>query len=139
MLTQLKALLALAVLLAVIGIAGAIYWRGSSNATTKNDLRIARETIKVEREALKITHTIDMRVNAEGIQTAQTAKGAASEIEAIRLHARKRVTAGRADNSCADDRLRDTDAARVLQLAREARAAAVASSARLQSTGTGTR
>ena len=142
MFTQLKAIIAGLTVLAAIAVAGLIYWRGSHNATTKADLRVARETIKVEREALKITHTIDMRVNAEGIQTAKTAQEAASEIESIRQRAALGATtpqpptvsshpggAVRCDDSCA----------RVLQLAREARAAALASGARLQSEGTGTR
>ena len=136
-LTNIKAIIAGAILLVVLIIAGLIYWRGSSNATTKNDLRVARETIKVEREALKVTSQIDLRVNAEGIQTANTAQEATREIEAIRQSAMVRPApqlvgsdAGR-DGLGVADRC-DSDCARVLQLAREARAAAVASSARLQ-------
>jgi hypothetical protein len=126
-LTNIKAIIAGAILLVVLIIAGLIYWRGSSNATTKNDLRVARETIKVERETLKVTSQIDLRVNAEGIQTANTAQEATREIEAIRS---SRPPADPVDS--AHPVQLDADAARVLQLAREARAAAVASSARLQ-------
>lgn len=138
MFSQLKAIIAGLIVLAAITVAGLIYWRGSHNATTKADLRVARETIKVEREALKITHTIDMRVNAEGIQTAKTAQEAASEIESIRQSVPKAKAptvvgvlpvAPACDDACT----------RVLQLAREARATALASGARLQSEGTGTR
>lgn len=137
MFTQLKAIIAGLIVLAAIAVGGMIYWRGSHNATTKADLRVARETIKVEREALKIAHTIDMRVNAEGIQTAKTAQEAASEIESIRA-ARVPDRAPSAEPVhiipvC------DDDCSRVLQLAREARAAALASGARLQSEGTGAR
>ncbi|NEK91680.1 MAG: hypothetical protein G3W63_19505 [Xanthomonas euvesicatoria] len=131
MFTQLKAIIAGAILLVVVIIAGLIYWRGSSNATTKNDLRIARETIKVEREALKVTSQIDMRVNAEGIQTANTAQEATREIESIRQAVRVPELSGAAVGPVSAGQL-GADAARVLQLAREARAAAVASSARLQ-------
>lgn len=134
MFTQLKAIIAGAILLVVLIIAGLIYWRGSSNATTKNDLRVARETIKVERETLKVTSQIDLRVNAEGIQTANTAQEATREIEVIRS---SRPPADASDP--ARPAQLDADAARVLQLAREARAAAVASSARLQPAGPGAR
>ena len=139
--TQLKAAIFGGIVLVVLIIAGLIYWRGSSNATTKNDLRVAREVIKTERETIKITSQIDMRVNAEGIQTANTAQEATREIEAIRKTAAVVPVDGRAAlhdsfgaaNSGADraDPC-NSDCARVLQLAREARAAAVASSAKLQ-------
>lgn len=134
MFSQLKAIIAGAILLVVLIIAGLIYWRGSSNATTKNDLRVARQTIKVEREALKVTSQIDLRVNAEGIQTANTAQEATREIETIRS---SRPPADPVDP--ARPVQLDADAARVLQLAREARAAAVASSARLQPADAGAR
>lgn len=146
MFTQLKAIIAGAILLVVLIIAGLIYWRGSSNATTKNDLRVARETIKVEREGLKITTEIDMRVNAEGIQTANTAQEATREIEAIRKRAGDSgtgATPGVVDLDVSAVRPGSGDlsgdAARVLQLAREARAAAVASSAQLQPASAGSR
>lgn len=130
-LTNIKAIIAGAILLVVLIIAGLIYWRGSSNAITKNDLRVARETIKVEREALKVTSQIDLRVNAEGIQTANTAQEATREIEAIRQGRPLLARSATVDSDLLGDRC-DSDCARVLQLAREARAAAVASSARLQ-------
>lgn len=144
MFSQLKAIIAGVTLLAAIAVAGMIYWRGSHNAATKADLRVARETIKAEREALKITHTIDMRVNAEGIQTAKTAQEAASEIEALRTTAAVRTSPQLAGGDAGRGRLVesagcDDSCARVLQLAREARAAALASGARLQSEGTGAR
>lgn len=148
MFNQLKAIIAGALLLVALTLAGLIYWRASSNATTKNDLRVARETIKVEREALKITHAIDMRVNAEGVQTANKAQEAASEIESIRSTRNSGMgaevrDAGAGARTDADDSTGavrcDDRCTRVLQLAREARAAAVASAARLQSEGTGAR
>lgn len=140
-LTNIKAIIAGAIVLVVLIIAGLIWWRASSNATTKNDLRVARETIKVERETLKVTSHIDLRVNAEGIQTANTAQEATREIEAIRSSRPPaaepvepvEVSGGGLGAGC------DSACARVLQLAREARAAAVASSARLQPAGTSTR
>ena len=132
--TQIKAIIYGLVALAILLIVGLIYWRGSSNATTKGDLRVARETIKTEREALKITHTIDMRVNAEGIQTAKTAQEATREIEQIRRNTP-------VDRSAVANPVQPNpaDVARVLQLAREARAAALASSAKLQPARTGDR
>lgn len=137
--TQLKAIIAGAILLVVLAIAGLIYWRGGSNANTKNDLRIAREVIKTERETLKVTSQIDMRVNAEGIQTANTAQGATREIEAIRT-VRRETPVGRAEPVAPVPVYElPADAARVLQLAREARAAAVASSAKLQPARASTR
>lgn len=145
MFTQLKAIITGVIVLTAIAVAGLFYWRGSHNATTKADLRVARETIKVEREALKITHTIDMRVNAEGIQTAKTAQEAASEIESIRQSAAAiRPATQLAGGSDGGDRLGSADGCdsactRVLQLARKARAAALASGAKLQSEGTGAR
>lgn len=145
MFNQLKAAIAGVILLVALIIVSLIYWRASSNATTKNDLRMARETIKVEREALKITHAIDMRVNAEGIQTANKAQEAASEIDSIRntrsVGAPSSTLVGDAGEQSAGHPVGYCDSActRVLQLAREARAAAVASAARLQSEGTGAR
>lgn len=130
-----KGLLLVAIILLGVAALAVFYWRAQSNATTKNDLRVARETIKYEREALKITHQIDMRVNLEGIQTAQTSEAATDEIEAIRKKASLP-----ADGSDPPGTVRcDADCTRVLQLAREARAAALASSARLQSARTGAR
>lgn len=136
--TQLKALISGAILLVVLIIAGLIYWRGSSNANTKNDLRVAREVIKTERETLKITSQIDMRVNAEGIQTANTAQEATREIEAIRRSANPAALPVEVPGSGLVDSC-DSACARVLQLAREARAAAVASSAKLQPARASTR
>lgn len=142
---QLKTVILFCIILLGAAALSLFYWRGSHNATIKADLSVAREAIKVEREALKITHTIDMRVNAEGIQTAKTAQEAASEIDTIRS-ARASGTAnaavvadlssqsvGGTDGRC------DSACTRVLQLAREARAAALASGTRLQSEGTGAR
>lgn len=141
--TQLKAIIAGATLLVVLIIAGLIYWRGSSNANTKNDLRVAREVIKTERETIKVTSQIDMRVNAEGIQTANTAQEATREIEAIRRSVPVRPAtpdgSGSADCGGAGADSDTRDAARVLQLAQEARAAAVASSAKLQPARAGAR
>lgn len=137
--TQLKAILAGAILLVVLVIAGLIYWRGSSNANTKNDLRIAREVVKVSGETKKVETAIDMRVNAEGIQTANTAQEATREIEAIRT-VRREAPVGRAEPvASVPVHELPADAARVLQLAREARAAAVASSAKLQPARASTR
>lgn len=137
MFTQLKAIIAGAILLVVMIIGGLIYWRGSSNANTKNDLRVAREVVKTERETLKVTSQIDMRVNAEGIQTANTAQEATREIQQIRdaaAVAAQPTAVPPSDRTACDDRC-----ARVLQLAREARAAAVTSSAKLQPARASTR
>lgn len=137
-LTNIKAIIAGAILLVVMVIAGLIYWRGSSNANTKNDLRVAREVVKTERATKKVEAVIDMRVNAEGIQTANTAQEATREIEAIRQAARVPQSTPDAVDPVRAGQL-DADAARVLQLAREARAAAVASSAKLQPARAGAR
>lgn len=146
--TQLKAVIAGATILVVLLIAGLIYWRGSSNANTKNDLRVAREVIKTERETKKVEVITDQRVNAEGIQTATTAQEATREIEAIRKAASvvgvgKRTTLYDVRSPSPDTPGPGADCdsacARVMQLAREARAAAVASSAKLQPARTGAR
>lgn len=139
---QLKTIVLFCIILLGAAALSLFYWRGSHNATTKADLRVAREAIKVEREALKITHTIDMRVNAEGIQTAKTAQEAASEIESIRQRAALGTTTPQPPTvpSHLGGVVRcDADCTRVLQLAREARAAALASGAKLQSAGAGAR
>jgi uncharacterized protein YxeA len=130
--TQIKLIIYGLIALAIVIIAGLIYWRGSSNATTRSDLHVARETIQTERETLKVTNTIDMRVNAEYTQTVHTAQGATREIERIR------TDPARAPAPVVDPAV-DPAAARVVQLAREARAAALASSARLQPTRAGAR
>lgn len=130
--TQIKLTIYALTALAIVIIAGLIYWRGSSNATTKNDLRVAREVIQTERETLKVTNTIDMRVDAEYTQTVQTAQEATREIERIR------TDPARAATPVVDPAV-DPAAARVVQLAREARAAALASSARLQPARAGAR
>ncbi len=135
MFTQLKAIFAGAILLVVLIIAGLIYWRGSSNATTKADLKVARQTIQRERAAAQVEQTTDARVNAETIKTAQTAQEATHEIASIRTDRARPPVAPVAPADPADAER----AARVLQLTREARAAAVESAARLQSAGTSTR
>ena len=86
-------------------------------------LRVARETIRFERETLKIASRIDMRVNLETTQTARRAEDADREIDNIRTAA---PPAANPDAVC------DDDCARIVQLAWEARNAAAASSARLQ-------
>lgn len=93
-------------------------------------LAVARETIRFERETVKIASRIDMRVNLETTQTARRAEDADHEIERIR-------TAGPATTP--PDAVCDDACARIVQLAREARDAARASSARLQPTHAGTR
>lgn len=150
MFTQLKAII-VGVIVLVLLIAGTlIYWRGSSNATTKNDLRAARETIKVERETKKVEEKTDTRVNAEGIETTTKAQEAVREIERIRETTRQVGATplvvggssgdrrGYSDGSMGDVEC-DAACARVMQLAREAREAAIESSAKLQPARAGTR
>lgn len=106
-------------------------------------LRVARETIRFERETLKITSRIDMRVNLETTQTARRAEDADREIAKIREMFPRRP-------ECAEP----TDAAHIgstgvsgvvgadahiVQIAWEARNAATASSARLQPADPGAR
>ena len=93
-------------------------------------LAVARETIRFERETLKITSRIDMRVNLETTQTARRAEDADHEIERIRTADPRPATP---DAAC------DVALARIVQLAWEARDAAHASSARLQPAHAGTR
>jgi len=135
-----------AVALALAVAVGTIYGCGRKAQSDATELKVARQTIKVERQALKITNQIDMRVNAEGIQTATKAQEATREIEAIRQRAGVSGTgatpivvhvAGPTDG--VRDGLGAGDAARVMQLAREARAAAVESSAKLQPASAGAR
>jgi len=124
---------ALALALAV----ATIYGCGRKAQSDATELKVARQTIKVERQALKITNQIDMRVNAEGIQTATKAQEATREIAAIRDRS---VSAGPVVLPHQPGRVADgADAARVMQLAREARAAAVESSAKLQPASAGAR
>lgn len=141
-----KLLLYGALALAVAVAVGTIYGCGRKAQSDATALKVARQTIKVERETLKVTSQIDLRVNAEGIQTANTAQEATREIEAIRQRAGNSGTGaapGVVDLDVSAVRSGSGglsgDAARVLQLAREARAAAVASSARLQPAGAGAR
>ena len=136
---------------------GTIYGCGRKAQSDATALKVARQTIKVERQALKITNQIDMRVNAEGIQTATKAQEATREIERIRT-ARNRagsavdgatlpvaggeVRAGQVVGQVGGAStvgLDDPAAASVMQLAREARAAAVESSAKLQPARAGSR
>lgn len=145
MFTQVRAIIVSAIVLMLLLLAGLIYWRGSSNANTKKDLRIARETIKLERQELKITNTIGARVNTETLETQTKAQGAVREIEQIRrdqtAQSETSTVPTRAPVTSNTARAAGCDAActRVMQLAREARAAAVASATRLQPADTGTR
>ncbi len=139
-----KLLLYGAVALALALAVGTIYGCGRKAQSDATALKVARQTIKVERQALKITNQIDMRVNAEGMQTATKAQEATREIERIRegrsaagFETRENIV-GAADVPVRIDTL-DRDAARVMQLAREARAAAVESSAKLQPARAGAR
>lgn len=129
-----------AVALALAIAVGTIYGCGRKAQSDATALKVARQTIKVERQALKITNQIDMRVNAEGIQTATKAQEATREIEAIRAAVRA-APAPAVDVRATDGSVPaiDRDAARVMQLAREARAAAVESSAKLQPARAGAR
>ncbi|AVO24362.1 hypothetical protein [Xanthomonas phage XPV3] len=167
MITQLRAIIAGVTLLVVLVFAGLLYWRGSSNATTKADLRTAREAIKVERATQQIAKDTQQQVNLAAAKTSQSAQAAANEIDQIRSNANRQsrastpvgttVAGGKAPvaaiprhldpsapvrtpvSSDADRSVRGGDDARVLQLAREAREAARASSARLQSEGASAR
>lgn len=131
------------VLLAVTIVAGTLYGCGRKDKADATNLNVAREVIKTEREALKITHQIDMRVNAEGIQTATKAQEADREIAHIRQTTVRPTSqlaggdTGRSGLAVADSC--DADCSRVLQLAREARAAALESSAKLQPARAGAR
>lgn len=132
-----------AVALALATAVGTIYGCGRKAQSDATALKVARQTIKIERQALKITNQIDMRVNAEGIQTATKAQEATREIERIRQAAVRPATelagsdAGQSGVASADSC--DAACARVMQLAREARAAAVESSAKLQPARAGAR
>ena len=131
-----------AVALALAVAVGTIYGCGRKAQSDATALKVARQTIKAERQALKITNQIDMRVNAEGIQTATKAQEATREIERIRaVSSRPESTyaAGSEDGRCAGADSDPRDAARVMQLAWEARAAAVESSAKLQPARAGAR
>ena len=136
-------LLLYAALALVLAIAvGTIYGCGRKAQSDATALKVARQTIKVERQALKITNQIDMRVNAEGIQTATKAQEATREIERIRQAARPVAPATAGGSQGGGDSapaVLSDDAARVMQLAREARAAAVESSAKLQPARAGAR
>jgi uncharacterized protein YdbL (DUF1318 family) len=133
---QLRYALYLCVLLVIAGVLATCYWKGGSDRQAAGDLRVARQTIKVEREALKITHDINLRVNAEGIQIAQSAKAATDEIAQIRAQAPTPTDRSDLAGVVPVDPVGD---ARILQLAAEARAAALASGARLQPARSGTR
>lgn len=109
---------------------GSIYGCGRKDANDAADLKLARETIKVERATQKIEYAVDMRVNAEGIQTTTKAQEAAREIESIRTQRPAALDSPRADAPVGA--VPDAASARVMQLAREARAAAQQSSAKLQ-------
>ena len=93
-------------------------------------LAVARETIRFERETLKIATRIDMRVNLETTQTARRAEDADHEIERIRTAAPPTAN---------PDAVCDDACTRIVQLAWEARDAATASSARLQPANPGAR
>lgn len=153
MFTQVRAIIVSAIVLVLLLLAGLIYWRGSSNANAKNDLRIARETIKLERQELKITNTIGARVNTETLETQTKAQGAVREIANL-IQRNKQfqhtpgtgapgaetVTAQPLDHGGVEGTFQcDATCTRVMQLAREARAAAVASAARLQPADAGAR
>lgn len=132
-----------AVALALAVAVGTIYGCGRKAQSDATALKVARQTIKVERQALKITNQIDMRVNAEGIQTATKAQEATREIEQIRQATVRPPTelvgGGPGQPGVAGAAGCDVACDRVMQLAREARAAAVESSAKLQPARAGAR
>ena len=145
MFTQARAIITGLIVLIVLVLAAMIYWRGSSNAKQGAALDTARGVIIEQREAAKVERKTDAIVNLETQQTETRAQEATREIEQIR-RAGARSSAPAAPTHAAGDgdppRAADTgDAgcARILQLADEARAAAGASSAGLQSARTGTR
>ena len=111
-------------------IIGTLYVKLERAERDAASLRVARETIRFERETLKITSRIDMRVNLETTQTARRAEDADREIDNIRTAA---PPATNPDAVC------DDACTRIVQLAWEARNAARASSARLQPADPGAR
>lgn len=143
--TQLKLITYGVILAALAGTLTTCYLKGRSDATQKTDLAAARAAIKESRERQKIEYATNTRVDAESTATQTAAKAADDEIERIRTTPRVSPRAAQqlpsvpgvvdTSGSGSDDR----DAARVMQLAREARAAALESSARLQSTRAGAR
>lgn len=131
--------------LVLTGIGGCVYWKLQTGATAKEDLKDARGVIKVERETKKVEAKTDRRVNAESIQTATKAQEAVREIQAIRkttaaIRPAAELVGSNIEHNGVDvtDHC-DSDCARVMQLAREARAAAVESSAKLQPARASTR
>lgn len=146
MFTQARAVITGLIVLVLLILATMVYWRGSSNAKQRAALDTARATIVEQRETAKVERKTDAIVNLETQQTETRAQEATREIEQIRNTVAKAPTAAvvrdatsagghppRAADPC------DAGCARILQLADEARAAAVASSASLQPTRTGTR
>lgn len=152
MFTQARAIVTGLIVLVLLILAAMIYWRGSSNAKQGAALDTARTVITEQRETAKVERKTDATVNRETQQTETRAQEANREIESIRQSLRAAPRQGTRDDAAparppladvgpvarpADPC--DAGCARILQLADEARAAAVASSASLQPTRAGAR
>lgn len=145
MFTQARAIITGLIVLILLILAAMIYWRGSSNAKQGAALDTARDVITEQRETAKVERKTDAIVNFETQQTETRAQEATREIEQIRRAGARPAapaapthTAGDGDPPRAAGPC-DVGCARILQLADEARAAAVASSASLQPARAGAR
>lgn len=132
------------VIVLTAGVLTTCYMKGRSDVTQKSDLREARKVIVREREVRQVETNTNTRVDVESIDTTRKAEAADNEIERIRTSPTRTVSkaARPVEVDPVDQANRDrdaADAARVMQLAREARAAAVESAAKLQSARAGTR
>lgn len=158
---NIKLLVAGGISAALLSVGLWLYFKGGTDATRTADLQTARQVIQTERAERQIEATTTERVDTERVDTERQAEAADDEIEQIRNRtprvsgqdrgstATRQPAANAAPRPASPEPIvgsdsgrvavADRDAARVMQRAREARAAAVESAAKLRPEDRGAR
>lgn len=137
---QIKAVFVLGCLLLILCLGLTLRTCGKHAATAATDLKTARAVIKTERANAAVAQDTEARVDRETLQVESATRTATHEIDAIRAKPRatKPPTNDEPWPSSIDPADKcDADCARIVQLAAQARAAALDAGTRLQAARAG--
>ena len=136
---QIKAVFVLGCLLLILCLGLTLRTCGKHAATAATDLKTARAVIKTERANAAVARATEARVDRETLQIEAATRTATHEIDAIRAKPRatKSPTNEPWPSSIDPADKCDADCARIVQLAAQARAAALDAGARLQAARAG--
>lgn len=136
---QIRLVVTLGLMLLVLCVLIVVYERGQRTERNATALTTARQVIKAERAQQAVAQATEARVDRETIQTETTLREATREIDTIRNARPVAAPIPSAGGPAVPvpDRTCDDACSRVVQLAREARAAALDAGARLQAARAG--